>query len=81
MSNEQRIEVLKDKVIKINSVSPSFCTAKWLQTTLYLQNGYNHSCHHPSPHKIPVDEVLHNPKALHNSQHKKKATARHVIWC
>jgi organic radical activating enzyme len=72
MSNEQRIEILKDKVIKINSVSPSFCTAKWLQTTVYLQNGYNHSCHHPSPHKIPINEVLLNPKALHNSQHKKK---------
>jgi len=71
MSNEQRIEVLKNKVIKINSVSPSFCTAKWLQTTLYLQNGYNHSCHHPGPHKIPVDEVLADPAALHNSSYKK----------
>lgn len=71
MSNEQRIEILKNKVIKINSVSPSFCTAKWLQTTLYLQNGYNHSCHHPSPHKIPLDEVLADPAALHNSKFKK----------
>lgn len=71
MSNEQRIFILKQKVEKINSVSPSFCTAKWLQTTLYLQNGYNHSCHHPSPHKIPVEEVLENPAALHNSQYKK----------
>ena len=72
MSNEKKIFVLKDKRDKINLVSPSFCTAKWLQTTLYLQNGYNHSCHHPSPHKIPVDEVLADPAALHNSQHKKK---------
>jgi pyruvate-formate lyase-activating enzyme len=38
---------------------------------LYLQNGYNHSCHHPAPHKIPVDEVLENPAALHNSKFKK----------
>ena len=72
MSNEQKIIILKDKRDVINSVSPSFCTAKWLQTTLYLQNGYNHSCHHPSPHKIPVDEILADPAALHNSQHKKK---------
>ena len=72
MSNEQKIAVLKAKVIKINAVSPSFCTAKWLQTTLYLQNGYNHSCHHPSPHKIPIDEVLANPLALHNSEYKKE---------
>jgi len=71
MSNEQKIIVLKNKKDIINSVSPSFCTAKWLQTTLYLQNGYNHSCHHPSPHKIPIEEVLSNPAALHNSQYKK----------
>jgi hypothetical protein len=71
MSNEQRIQILKDKRDLINRVSPSFCTAKWLQTTLYLQNGYNHSCHHPSPHKILIEEVELNPAALHNSQFKK----------
>jgi len=71
MSNEERIKILELKREKINSVSPSFCTAKWLQTTLYLQNGYNHSCHHPSPHKIPVKEVEKNPAALHNSKFKK----------
>ena len=71
-SNEYWIEQLKEKRIKINNISPSFCSAKWLQTTLYLQNGYNHSCHHPSPHKIPVQEVLDNPAALHNSNFKKQ---------
>jgi pyruvate-formate lyase-activating enzyme len=72
MSNEQKIFVLKEKKDNINSVGPSFCTAKWLQTTLYLQNGYNHSCHHPSPHKIPLEEIKNNPAALHNSQYKKE---------
>lgn len=71
MSNEERIQELKKKVIKINSISPSFCSAKWLQTTLYLQNGYNHSCHHPSPHKIPLGEIRNDPAALHNSSYKK----------
>jgi len=71
MSNEENIKKLEEKRNKINSVSPSFCTAKWLQTTLYLQNGYNHSCHHPSPHKIPLEEVLNSPSSLHNSQFKK----------
>jgi len=71
MSNEQRITELQEKIIKINSVSPTLCTAKWLQTTLYLQNGYNHSCHHPSPHKIPLEEIENNPSALHNSKWKK----------
>lgn len=72
MSNEQKIFILKQKRDVINSVSASFCTAKWLQTTLYLQNGYNHSCHHPSPHKIPLEEIAKDPAALHNSQHKKQ---------
>lgn len=72
MSNEDRINELKQKVIKINNISPSFCTAKWLQTTLNLQNGYNHSCHHPSPRKIPLEELSMNVAALHNSKHKKQ---------
>ena len=72
MSNEDRIKLLEEKREKINNVSCSFCTAKWLQTTLYLQTGYNHSCHHPSPHLIPLDEVQKNPAALHNSTYKKE---------
>jgi len=76
MSNHQKIIILQEKRERINNVSKSFCTAKWLQTTLYLQNGYNHSCHHPSPHKIPVDEVEKNPSALHNSHFKKQQRAK-----
>ena len=72
MSNEQRIKILEEKREKINNVSCSFCTAKWLQTTLLLQNGYNHSCHHPAPHKIPLEEIEADPAALHNSQYKKE---------
>ena len=71
MSNEQRIQILEDKRKQINKVGCGFCTAKWLQTTLYLQNGYNHSCHHPAPHKIPLEEIQENPAALHNSKFKK----------
>ena len=43
MSFLSEIKVLEEKRNKINNVSCSFCTAKWLQTTLLLQNGYNHS--------------------------------------
>ena len=75
MSNEQRITELKLKRNLINSVSCSFCTAKWLQTTLMLQNGYNHSCHHPAPHKIPLEEIEADPAALHNSKFKKEQRA------
>jgi organic radical activating enzyme len=56
----------------LNGISPSFCLAKWLQHTLYLQTGMNHSCHHPPVHKIPIHEIEKNPAALHNTQHKKK---------
>lgn len=56
----------------LDAVSPSFCLAKWLQHTLYLQTGMNHSCHHPPVHKIPIHEIEKNPAALHNTQHKKK---------
>ena len=76
MSNEERIKILEDKREKINNVSCSFCTAKWLQTTLMLQNGYNHSCHHPAPHKIPLGEIEADPAALHNSKFKKEQRAK-----
>jgi pyruvate-formate lyase-activating enzyme len=68
-NNFSRLERTRDL---LGGVSDSFCLAKWFQTTLYLQNGYNHSCHHPSPHKIPLDEIKRNYKALHNTQHKKQ---------
>ena len=57
---------------EINKVSPSFCIAKWMQVTIDLQHGTNHSCHHPKRHKIPVEELENNPSALHNTQFKKE---------
>lgn len=55
----------------LDSVSPSFCLAKWLQVTIHLQNGQTHSCHHPTTHKVPLKEIESNPSALHNTTHKK----------
>ena len=55
----------------INAVSPTFCLAKWHHVTLYLQTGETHSCYHPAPHKIPLEELKGNPIALHNTSHKK----------
>ena len=65
---EYHLKVKKE----LDEVSKSFCLAKWSQLTLYLQNGYNHSCHYPSPHKIPLREIKRNPKALHNTRYKKR---------
>jgi hypothetical protein len=55
----------------LNTVSPTACMAKWFQTTIYLQSGETHSCYHPAPHKIPLEELEKNPSALHNTKHKK----------
>ena len=63
---------LLDYRSKLNSISPSFCSAKWKQVTLHLQSGLTHSCHHPTPHIIPVDEITVTPSALHNTKFKKE---------
>jgi organic radical activating enzyme len=58
-----------------NQVSETFCLAKWHHTTIYLHTGQTHSCYHPAPHKIPLEELENNPSALHNTLHKKKERA------
>lgn len=55
----------------LDSLSPSFCGAKWLNATIWLGNGMTASCHHPPPHDIDVESVKSNPKALHNTEYKK----------
>ncbi len=72
LSDQERIKILYDKKEKIDGVSSSFCLAKWLQVTIHLQNGMNHSCHHPSTHKAPLEEIKDNPSAIHNTNYKKK---------
>ena len=51
--------------------SPTFCLAKWHHVTIYLHLGETHSCYHPQPHTIPLDELKNNPSALHNTKEKK----------
>jgi organic radical activating enzyme len=63
---------LEQMKVKLDRVSPSFCLAKWLQVTLHTHNGFNHSCHHPIPHKIPADLLAKDPSALHNTPFKKQ---------
>jgi organic radical activating enzyme len=58
---------------KLNGVGCGFCLAKWTQVTMHLHNGTTHSCHHPSPHKVPLEEIERNYTALHNSNVKKYA--------
>jgi len=65
----------KQKIFEIkkitDTVSPTFCLAKWHHTTIYLQTGETHSCYHPAPHKIPLLELAVNPTALHNTNQKR----------
>jgi organic radical activating enzyme len=63
------IEQVRDR---LNAVSPSMCAMKWLHQTLYLHTGDNHSCYHPRPHHIGLDEIAKDPSALHNTAHKKQ---------
>lgn len=64
------IERIKKFIPIMNEISPTFCLAKWHHTTIYLQTGETHSCYHPPPHKIPLDELAHNPSVLHNTPQK-----------
>ena len=73
MSGEHDI-ILSTKQ-KLNDVSSSFCLAKWLQVTIHLDKGHNHSCHHPTIHEIPLREVENDPGALHYTTFKQKQQA------
>ena len=65
MNNEETKKV-------IDSLSPSFCGAKWYNATIWLGSGMTTSCHHPPAHKISLDAVKENPSALHNTPEKKE---------
>jgi organic radical activating enzyme len=57
----------------LNSVSCTFCAAKWYNASLHLGHGYTNSCHLPLPHPIDLEEIKTNPSALHNTKIKKEA--------
>jgi hypothetical protein len=65
------VEKIKTFIPIMNEISPTFCMAKWHHTTIYLQTGETHSCYHPAPHKIPIQEIQIDPSALHNTTEKK----------
>lgn len=71
--NQKNIENMLDRMNTVETTlgSKTVCTAKWLQSTIYLMNGHTHSCHHPTSHKISVDEIKRSSSALHNTDFKK----------
>lgn len=68
---EQRRQQTEEFRNKLNSISSSFCVAKWKQVTLHLATGQTHSCHHPGTHHIPLEEIAIDVSALHNTKFKK----------
>ena len=71
MNSEEdlRIQKMRERFAEINKVSKTFCLAKWLQATVHLHMGHTHSCHHPTTHKVPLDEIEKDPSALVNTRH------------
>ncbi len=70
--NTETIKFYRSVKQALDQVGPGMCLAKWYQTTLHLENGHNHSCHHPRTHQTPLDELAANPDALHNTKHKQR---------
>jgi organic radical activating enzyme len=56
----------------LDPISNSFCGAKWYNATIWLGSGMTTSCHHPPAHRVSVEDITANPKALHNTPQKKK---------
>ena len=56
----------------LDPISNSFCGAKWYNATIWLGSGMTTSCHHPPAHRVSVEEVTDNPRALHNTPQKKQ---------
>lgn len=65
-------ETVEQTESQLNSVSKTMCLAKWLQSSVLLQSGQSHSCHHPAPQTVPLKELAKDPAALHNSRYKKE---------
>jgi len=55
----------------LDTKSASFCAAKWYNATIWLGSGMTTSCHHPPAHRIDLEELKINPKAIHNTVEKK----------
>jgi pyruvate-formate lyase-activating enzyme len=56
---------------QLNTLSPTFCGAKWYNATVWLGSGKTTSCHHPPAHKVSVESIKQNYKMLHNTPEKK----------
>lgn len=58
------------KIERLDSISPTFCAAKWMSSDIYLHTGLTSSCHYPVPGPIDLLKLDSNPLAAHNTQQK-----------
>ena len=65
---ERNDQLKKFKKNVLDTVSPTVCSAKWLEATMWLYDGVTASCHHNPSHKIQLDP--NNPASLHNTPQK-----------
>jgi pyruvate-formate lyase-activating enzyme len=63
---------LREIKVSLDKTGPGYCLAKWYHVSMHLHTGTNHSCYHPSPHFVALDEIQKHPAALHNSDYKKQ---------
>jgi len=63
---------LREIRVELDKTGAGFCLAKWYHVSMHLHTGVNHSCYHPAPHRVDLDELKRNPSALHNSEYKKQ---------
>jgi organic radical activating enzyme len=72
MTIESQETDLDYKTRVLDSLSPTFCGAKWYNATIWLGSGMTTSCHHPPAHQVDRDKLQTNPKLLHNTDQKKQ---------
>ena len=68
-------DLLKFKKDVMDPISGTFCASKWYDAVIFLNEGRTKSCHHTLDHAIPVQEIVLNPTALHNTIEKKSQRA------
>lgn len=68
--NQNELQNAIEMRTRLNNVGKGFCLAKWDQVTMHLHTGMTHSCHHPAPHKVSLEDLENNPTAIHNSKQK-----------
>ena len=58
------------KLQRLDTISPSFCAAKWLQSSFYLQVGTTSSCYYPAPHQIDLNDAKRDIGMFNNTEEK-----------